>query len=80
MNEYLVFYIWKRNYKAYDLICNGNGKKTLNFKNEINESYSKNITDEFIEPIVKTDNNGNPVHQLRHNDTVIFFNYRSDRV
>ena len=39
----------------------------------------RNITDEFLEPIIKTDNNGNPLHQLKENDTVIFFNYRSDR-
>ena len=56
---------WERIYKAYDLICNGNGKKTLNFTKEIKESYSKNITDEFLEPIIKTDNNGNPLHQLK---------------
>lgn len=70
---------WERIYKAYDLICNGNGKKTLSLTDEIKESYKKNITDEFIEPIIKTDKNGNPVHQLKENDTVIFFNYRSDR-
>jgi 2,3-bisphosphoglycerate-independent phosphoglycerate mutase len=70
---------WERIYKAYDLICNGNGKKTKNFINELKDSYSKNITDEFIEPIIKTDKNGNTVHQLKQNDTIIFFNYRSDR-
>ena len=70
---------WERIYKAYDLICNGNGKKIKNFINELKDSYSKNITDEFIEPIIKTDKNGNTVHQLKQNDTIIFFNYRSDR-
>ncbi|MDG2475428.1 MAG: 2,3-bisphosphoglycerate-independent phosphoglycerate mutase [Flavobacteriaceae bacterium] len=70
---------WDRIYKSYDLICNGNGKKTIDFIYELNESYNNNITDEFIEPIVKTDTNGNPIHKLRPNDTVIFFNYRSDR-
>jgi 2,3-bisphosphoglycerate-independent phosphoglycerate mutase len=70
---------WDRIQKAYDLICNGKGEKTESFSNEIKDSYSNNKTDEFIEPLVKTNKNGDPIHQLNPEDTIIFFNYRSDR-
>ena len=70
---------WERIHKAYDLISNGKGKKTESFSNEIKESYANNKTDEFIEPLVKSNKNGNPIHQLNPDDTIIFFNYRSDR-
>ena len=70
---------WERVKKAYDLICNGVGKKTISFCDEINESYKNNITDEFIKPIIKTDVNGNSIHRFNQDDIIIFFNYRSDR-
>ena len=48
---------WERIHKAYDLISNGKGKKTESFSNEIKESYANNKTDEFIEPLVKSNKN-----------------------
>ena len=70
---------WERVKKAYDLIYNGVGKKTTSFCNELEESYRNNITDEFIEPTIKTDNNGSIIHRFNQEDVIIFFNYRSDR-
>ena len=70
---------WERVKKAYDLIYNGVGKKTTSFSDELEHSYKNNITDEFIEPIIKTDNNGNIIHRFNQEDIIIFFNYRSDR-
>ena len=70
---------WERVKKAYDLIYNGVGKKTTSFCDELEESYRNNITDEFIEPIIKTDNNGSIIHRFNQEDIIIFFNYRSDR-
>jgi 2,3-bisphosphoglycerate-independent phosphoglycerate mutase len=70
---------WERIKKAYDLIYNGVGKKTNNICDEIRESYKNNITDEFINPIIKTDINGENIHRFNNDDIVIFFNYRSDR-
>ena len=70
---------WERVKKAYDLIYNGIGKKTTSFCDELEESYRNNITDEFIEPIIKTDNNGSIIHRFNQEDIIIFFNYRSDR-
>jgi len=70
---------WERVRKSYDLICNGIGKKTNNFCEEIEKSYKNNITDEFINAIIKTDTNGEVIHKFNQDDTIIFFNYRSDR-
>ena len=54
-------------------------KKTNNICDEIRESYKNNITDEFINPIIKTDIKGENIHRFNNDDIVIFFNYRSDR-
>lgn len=70
---------WKRIKKAYDLLVNGIGKKSDNLVESVQESYDNGITDEFIEPIVKVDANGNPIGLLRNGDVIIFFNFRTDR-
>ncbi len=44
----------------------------------IQEQYQKEIFDEFIEPIVVTEE-GQPVATIQSGDVVIFFNYREDR-
>ncbi|HOY72315.1 MAG TPA: 2,3-bisphosphoglycerate-independent phosphoglycerate mutase, partial [Tenuifilaceae bacterium] len=38
------------------------------------------VTDEFIKPIVRVDENGNPVGLIREGDVVICFNFRTDRL
>lgn len=70
---------WERIKKAYDLIVLGKGKKSQNAIEAVQESYDNDVTDEFIEPIVITDPNGDPVATLKDNDVVIFFNFRTDR-
>ena len=42
------------------------------------KSYTNGITDEFIEPIVLTENN-HPIGTIDKDDVVIFFNFRTDR-
>ena len=54
-------------------------KKTVDISDAIQESYDKNVTDEFIKPIVLTDNEGNPIAKINEDDVVIFFNFRTDR-
>jgi 2,3-bisphosphoglycerate-independent phosphoglycerate mutase len=44
----------------------------------IKSSYKAGITDEFIEPIVLTENN-KPVAKIEAGDVVLFFNFRTDR-
>ena len=70
---------WERIKKSYDLLTKGTGKKSNNIKNSIYESYKNGVSDEFIEPIVITDDNGNPNGLIEEEDHVIFFNFRTDR-
>ena len=70
---------WERIKLAYNLLIKGEGKKTQNILDAVEESYSENVTDEFIKPIVRTDASGNPVGVIKENDVVICFNFRTDR-
>ncbi len=70
---------WERVKKAYDLIISGTGTKSTNVSEAIQASYDKDISDEFLEPIVMTDDLGNPVATLKNDEVVIFFNFRTDR-
>lgn len=70
---------WERTKLAYDLIVKGEGKKTSDVLQAIQESYDNEISDEFIKPIVVTSENGDPVATLQEDDVVIFFNFRTDR-
>ena len=70
---------WDRTKKAYDLLVNNKGLKTQNLTETINDFYNNGITDEFIEPIVITDKENNPISKVTDNDVIVFFNYRSDR-
>ena len=70
---------WERIKKAYDLIVLGKGKKSQNAVEAVQKSYDHDVTDEFIEPTVITDPNGDPVTTLKDDDVLIFFNFRTDR-
>ena len=70
---------WDRTKKAYDLLVNNKGLKTQNLIETINDFYNNGVTDEFIEPIVITDKENNPISKVTDNDVIVFFNYRSDR-
>ena len=70
---------WERVKLAYDLLVRGTGKPSQNAVASIHESYEKEITDEFIDPIVMTDENGKPLTTIQSGDVVIFFNFRTDR-
>ena len=69
---------WERVKKAYDLLVFGKGKKSTNALESIQQSYSENITDEFLEPIVLTENE-KPIATIDKDDVVLFFNFRTDR-
>jgi 2,3-bisphosphoglycerate-independent phosphoglycerate mutase len=70
---------WERVKLAYDLIVNGHGTPALDPVVAIEHSYTNNITDEFIDPIVIVDNNVKPIATIEEDDVVIFFNFRTDR-
>ena len=70
---------WERIKLAYDLLVKGEGEKTNNLIESIKNSYEQNITDEFLQPLVKVDSNNNPIAVIEENDVVICFNFRTDR-
>ena len=70
---------WERVSKAYQLLVNGQGKAFQNPANAIMEAYESDNTDEFIEPIVITDEDENPTATIQNGDVVLFFNFRTDR-
>jgi 2,3-bisphosphoglycerate-independent phosphoglycerate mutase len=70
---------WERIKLAYDLLIKGQGRKTINVLKEIEASYTANVTDEFIKPIVVTNDSGEPIGTIKENDVVICFNFRTDR-
>lgn len=60
--------------KAYDLLVSGKGEVKTNPVEAVTDSYHDGKTDEFIEPVL-IDKNG----LIKENDSVIFYNFRSDR-
>ncbi len=70
---------WERVKKAYDLLVNGEGKPATDLIKAVEESYKEGVTDEFILPIVHVDENGQPIGKITPGDTVIFYNFRTDR-
>ncbi|WP_299679257.1 2,3-bisphosphoglycerate-independent phosphoglycerate mutase [uncultured Dokdonia sp.] len=69
---------WERVQMAYDLIVNGKGTHTENPATDIQKSYDAAITDEFLKPLVCTQN-GAPIATVQEDDVIIFFNFRTDR-
>jgi 2,3-bisphosphoglycerate-independent phosphoglycerate mutase len=69
---------WERVQMAYDLIVRGKGTLTENPTENIQTSYDSDVTDEFLQPLVCTEN-GQPIATLKEDDVVIFFNFRTDR-
>ena len=71
---------WDRIKLAYDLLTKAEGKKRKDILAAIQESYDEGVTDEFIKPIVFTDENDQPLTTIQEGDVVICFNYRTDRL
>ncbi|MBO8244438.1 2,3-bisphosphoglycerate-independent phosphoglycerate mutase [Prochlorococcus marinus XMU1411] len=66
--------LWDRTEKAYANLTDPNLKVTnISPQDYIKNSYEKNITDEFIEPIRISEN------YLKDGDSLICFNFRPDR-
>jgi 2,3-bisphosphoglycerate-independent phosphoglycerate mutase len=69
---------WERVKLAYDLLVKGEGEKTTDVISAIQKSYDNNVTDEFIKPIVITEN-GQALATIKEGDVVLCFNFRTDR-
>lgn len=71
--------IWERTRLAYDTLVMGKGECVAeSAEDAVSNSYKKGDLDEYICPTVITEN-GKPVATIKDNDTVFFFNARSDR-
>ena len=69
---------WERVKKCYDAIVKGEGNKSGSAIKAIEDSYQKEVFDEFVEPTLIC--NGNePIATIGEKDSVIFFNFRPDR-
>ena len=69
---------WERVKEAYDALVNGEGHRFASATVAIENSYQKEIFDEFVKPSVICKND-EPVATIGENDSVIFFNFRPDR-
>ncbi len=69
---------WDRLAKAYNAIVFSRGEKVLNAEKAIEKTYATGLTDEYLLPTVIYQND-KPVAQIKDDDSVIFFNLRSDR-
>lgn len=65
---------WERIEKAYKMFVNGDAERFKSSEEAIKKSYEEGITDEFVNPRVIGDYSG-----VEKDDSIIFFNFRSDR-
>lgn len=65
---------WERVQKGYGCVYEGDGIRYTNADAAIAASYASGKVDEFIEPIIVGDYKG-----VKNGDSVIFYNFRSDR-
>ncbi len=71
---------WERTQQAYDVIVSGTGPTASSAAQVIDEAYAAGTTDEFIPPTVIVDGSGTAVGPIAAGDSVVFFNFRADRV
>ena len=69
---------WDRVQKCYDAMVNGKGNKSTSATIAIEDSYQKEVFDEFVEPTVIC-NGDTPIATIKEHDSIIFFNFRPDR-
>jgi 2,3-bisphosphoglycerate-independent phosphoglycerate mutase len=70
---------WDRVQKAYQAMVLGEGNRTNDIIGAIKESYNHHITDEFVVPIVVSENTDQSTGRIEKDDVGIFFNFRADR-
>jgi 2,3-bisphosphoglycerate-independent phosphoglycerate mutase len=69
---------WERIARVYWAMTRGEGQPATDPVAAIGASYERKVTDEFIEPIVLLED-GHPVALVEPGDSVIYYNFRSDR-
>ncbi len=69
---------WERVEKAWRAMVLGEGVRSQDAVEAIEESYTHDVTDEFVLPVV-LESEGEPVARLADGDSLVFFNFRPDR-
>lgn len=72
---------WQRIEAAWQALVDGKGFFAANDDpvQVVRDAYDRGELDEFIKPIILTDQTGQPVALVSGGDSVIFFNFRADR-
>lgn len=65
---------WNREHKAYDCMVNCKGRKESDPFKALEKAYQRGETDEFVQPTIFT-----RTCVVEEHDSLIFFNFRSDR-
>ncbi len=67
---------WERVKLAYDAMVHATGEKVTDMLQAVQTSYSNDVTDEFIKPLI----NANLTNTtIKNGDAVLCFNFRTDR-
>ncbi len=67
---------WTRTEKAYDALTSGKGDCFEKYDDAITRAYNKKLTDEYLEPAILCNKKES---RIKDEDSIIFFNLRSDR-
>ncbi|MBB6450319.1 2,3-bisphosphoglycerate-independent phosphoglycerate mutase [Geomicrobium halophilum] len=71
---------WERIQKSYNVLVYGKGKEAVDPLEAVDDSYEQGIYDEFVEPTVMQNHEGEPIGTIFDRDAMISFNFRPDRV
>ncbi len=70
---------WDRIERAYKAYARGEGLQAADPIEALEAAYDRGEGDEFVQPTVIVDREGQPVTAVRSEDSMIFFNFRPDR-
>src|SRR5436305_14688427 len=70
---------WERTERAYQVLVRAEGERATDPVQAARRSYERGVTDEFVELVVITREDGSPVATIKDGDSCIFYNFRADR-
>jgi 2,3-bisphosphoglycerate-independent phosphoglycerate mutase len=71
---------WDRVERAWKMLVDGEAPASATDAAEaVAASYAADVTDEFVEPTIITDESGAPLATIRDGDSIFFWNFRADR-
>jgi 2,3-bisphosphoglycerate-independent phosphoglycerate mutase len=71
---------WERVLRGYDLMTLGVGVESQDPLGTLERFYEQNVTDEFMEPISVITRDGNHLGRVEDGDSLIWINFRADRM